>query len=99
MLEFVTTTSITNDCSGDGKMGVPGRGNTVTKEQGVMEHGALRGTGNGKSGGWPAHWPCGGSAEIRGAHAGDHRKEDHVQGLFPRALVLLALLSKEEWKL
>lgn len=44
-------------------------------------------------------WPCEGSAEIQKALAGDHRKEDHVQGLFPGALVLLALLSKEEWKL
>lgn len=56
-------------------------------------------SGNRKSGGWLIHWLCGGSLEIQKAHAGDHRKEDHVQGLFPGALVLLALLSKEEWKL
>lgn len=42
---------------------------------------------------------CEGSSEIQKAHTGDPRREGHVQGLFPGALVLLALLSKEEWKL
>lgn len=63
----------------------------------MTRHGVFQGTG--KSWGWLVHWLCGGSIEIQKAHAGDHRKEDHVQGLFPGALVLLALLSKEEWKL
>lgn len=38
-------------------------------------------------------------AMCRGAHTDGHSKEAHVQGLLPGALVLLALLSKEEWKL
>lgn len=37
--------------------------------------------------------------DAQGAHTDGHSKEAHVQGLLPGALVLLALLSKEEWKL
>lgn len=37
--------------------------------------------------------------DAQGAHTEGHSKEAHVQGLLPGALVLLALLSKEEWKL
>lgn len=37
--------------------------------------------------------------DVQGAHTDGHSKEAHVQGLLPGALVLLALLSKEEWKL
>lgn len=37
--------------------------------------------------------------DAQGAHTEGHSKEAHVQGLLPGTLVLLALLSKEEWKL
>lgn len=48
---------------------------------------------------WLEHWPYAEGTEVQKAHAGDPEKEGHVHGLFPGALVLLALLSKEEWKL
>lgn len=41
---------------------------------------------------------CEVGTEAQSAHTG-HGIEAHVQGLWPGALVLLALLSKEEWKL